>query len=491
MSLIKIAFSLLIALSYSAQAEEMLAMSTTLTDSGAPTSLTSVRNITLELIPEHLNATDKSDLWARIRSGFAMRDLDSPLIAKHEQMYAKRPDYVARITDRGRRYLYYITEEVERRGMPSEIALLPMIESAFNPGAYSTSAASGIWQFIPSTGKHFGMEQNWWYDGRRDVVGATNGALDYLQKLHTQFGDWELALAAYNCGEGAIARAQERNRRAGLATTYSSLQIPAETRNYVPKLLAVKNIIANPASFGLALQDIENKPYFAAISTSKQMDVKMFAELADISMEEFSALNPAHNRPVILQDHNDLILLPIDHVETFLTNLEKNNKPLISWQSYQPKVGERLDELAPRFGLSVSTLKSVNSLSTRGDISSGQTLLVPLNGETNDEELEAFNMHLLPNHTSKARTLQHTVRKGETLRNIAKHYHVSVKNLQAWNGHIKNIKVGQTLTLIQGGNEHEHGRHLAGKHQRSSHQLTQHGKSKRYSQHGNRKLARG
>jgi len=476
--LIRLVFSLLIAfmLCPSAQAEELLAMSSSIADNAVPTSLTSARNITLELLPEA--TPDKSDLWVRIRSGFAMRDLESPLITKHEQWYASRPDYVARMTERGRRYLYYITEEVERRGMPSEIALLPMIESAFNPGAYSTSSASGIWQFIPSTGKHFGMQQNWWYDGRRDVVGATNGALDYLQKLHAQFGDWELALAAYNCGEGAIERAQIRNRRKGLPVNYTSLKLPAETRNYVPKLLAIKNIVANPASYGLVLQPIENRPYFAAIATEKQMDVKMFAELADISMEEFSALNPAHNRPVILQDHNDLILLPIDKVETFLANLEKNDKPLVSWQSYQPKKGERLDQLAPRFGLSVATLKSVNSLSTRANTSSGQTLLVPLNGETSDTELEAFNMHLLPNYGNE-RTLQHTVRKGETLRSVAKRYRVNVADLQSWNNQVKTVKAGQTLTIIQT-TRHRHGRHYAQHHR----------KARNYSQHGNKALAR-
>jgi len=408
-----------------------------------------------------------------------MRDLQSPLIAKHEQWYASRPDYVARMTERGRRYLFYITEEVERRGMPSEIALLPMIESAFNPGAYSNSSASGIWQFIPSTGKHFGMQQNWWYDGRRDVVGATNGALDYLQKLYAQFGDWELALAAYNCGEGAIERAQNRNRHKGLPVNFTSLKLPAETRNYVPKLLAIKNIVANPASYGLVLQPIENQPYFAAISSTKQMDVKMFAELADISMEEFTALNPAHNRPVILQDHNDLILLPIDHVETFLTNLEKNEKPLVSWQSYQPKKGERLDQLAPRFGLSVATLKSVNSLSARTNTSSGQTLLVPLNGEASDTELAAFNMHLLPNYANE-RTLQHTVRDGETLRTVARRYRVNVADLQSWNNQVKTLKVGQTLTIIQT-IHHRHG------HRYAQHHI----KPRTYSQHGNKKLANG
>ena len=203
MPLIRLIFSALLALCTLAfpiayapitHAEEQLALSTSSPDSAAPLTLSTARNIKLELIPD--NGLAAGDLWVRIRSGFAMRDLDSPLVAKHEQWYASRPDYMARMTDRARRYLHHITVEVERRGMPSEIALLPMIESAFNPGAYSTSRASGIWQFIPSTGKSFGMQQNWWYDGRRDVISATNGALDYLQKLHDMFGDWELALAA-------------------------------------------------------------------------------------------------------------------------------------------------------------------------------------------------------------------------------------------------------------------------------------------------------
>jgi membrane-bound lytic murein transglycosylase D len=472
--LIKLIFSALLGLSAlsfiaSTQAAEMLAMSTQLSEANEPTTLTSARNITLELIPE--TEQEKLDLWLRIRRGFAMRDLDSPLIARHEQWYSSRPDYMKRMTERSRRYLYYITEEVERRGMPSEIALLPMIESAFNPGAYSTSAASGIWQFIPSTGKSFGMQQNWWYDGRRDVVSATNGALDYLQKLHRQFGDWELALAAYNCGEGAIARAQQRNRAKGLPVNYSSLSIPVETRNYVPKLLAIKNIIASPERFALALSPIENQAYFAALSTHEQMDVKMFAELADITIEEFVALNPAHNRPVILQAHNDLILLPINKVETFLSNLEANKKPLLSWQSYQPKKGDRLTQLAPKLGLSVETLKSVNGLSIHSDVSNGQTLLVPLQSDEGTE-LTTFDVHLSPE--SQARELTHTVRRGETLASIAKRYHVKAANLQAWNGHAKKIQVGQTLRIVQSTHTH---RHLA-KHGNKSHRSASRGHKK-------------
>ena len=429
-----------------AHAEEQIALNTSSTAPAAPLTLSNARNIQLELIPD--NDLAMRDLWARIRSGFAMRDLNSPLVARHEQWYANRPDYVARMTERARRYLYYITSEVERRGMPSEIALLPMIESAFNPGAYSTARASGIWQFIPSTGKNFGMEQNWWYDGRRDIVSATNGALDYLQKLHNMFGDWELALAAYNWGEGAVQRAQARNRKRGLPVNYTSLKMPKETRSYVPKLLAVKNIVANPASFGLVLQEIPNEPYFVAIATSKHMDVKLAAQLADISMEEFKALNPAHNRPVILQDSSDLILLPTDAVETFSTSLENYDKPLVSWQAYQPKKGERFDRLASRFGLSVVKLKSVNGLPGYTKVSTGQTLLVPVNEGENSEEFEAFNMHLAPTYISGL-AIRHTVRKGDTLGGLAYRYHVSIDKLKQWNGPLKIIRIGQSITVAQ------------------------------------------
>ncbi len=393
----------------------------------------------------------ENDLWQRIRNGFAMRELDSPLIARHEQWYANRPDYMARMTERSQRYLHFIVEEVEKRGMPTEIALLPMIESAFNPSAYSVGRASGIWQFIPSTGKNFGMQQNWWYDGRRDIVSATNGALDYLQKLHDMFGDWELALAAYNWGEGAVQRAQARNRKHGKPVDYASLKMPNETRGYVPKLLAVKHIISDPASFGLTLQPIPNQPYFAAVTTARHIDVKLAAQLADITLDEFSALNPAHNRPVILQENDDVLLLPVDKVETFRANLERYSEPLVSWQAYKSKKGERLDKLAPHFGLSVEKLKSINGLSPRTKLSNGQALLVPLNGEDASNEFEAFNTHLAPSDQPRGRILTHTVRKGETLASIARRYHVSLAKLQDWNSDILQLKPGQVLTIVQAG----------------------------------------
>ncbi len=424
-------------------AEEQLALSEPILGAAPANSLPTARNVRIQLLSG--SDSEMADLWVRIRGGFAMRELDSALIRKHEQWYASRPDYVARMTERAGRYLYFILGEVERRGMPSEIALLPMIESAFNPGAYSVSRASGIWQFIPSTGKNFGMAQNWWYDGRRDVISATNGALDYLQKLHGMFGDWELALAAYNCGEGAVQRAQARNRARGLPTNYASLKLPDETRNYVPKLLAVKNIVATPAAYGLVLQPIRNEPYFTAVATAKHIDVKLAAQLADLPLDEFMALNPAHNRPVILQENSDLILLPIEKVEAFRANLEAYDKPLVSWQAYQPQKGERLDRLAPRFGLSVERLKEINGLSGRSRLSSGQTLLVPINGELAENEFESFNMHLHPVNAERERSVQHVVRRGETLGSIARRYGISIASLKRMNGNSTRIRVGQTL----------------------------------------------
>lgn len=386
------------------------------------------------------------NLWQRIRSGFAMPELDSPLVTRHERWYAKQPDYVARMTDRARLYLYYIVREVERRGMPSEIALLPMIESAFNPKAYSISNASGIWQFIPSTGKHFGMQQNWWHDNRRDVISATNGALDYLQKLHDEFGDWQLALAAYNCGEHCIEHAIKRNIRRHMPTDFIHLRLPRETRNYVPKLMAMKHIIATPASFGLVLADIPNDPYFAALSPSRHIDVTLAAQLAGMSLDDFKALNPANSRPVILNDDSTYILLPVGKVDAFQDNLETHDKPLVSWQPYQSRRGERLDRIAARFGISVQKLKAANGILAYVKHSNGQKLLVPAEGDDANREFAAFNMHLAPT-LGDGHALVHVVRSGETLSGIAHHYHISVAVLKARNGHRSMIHPGQRIII--------------------------------------------
>jgi len=404
------------------------------------------------------------NLWQRIRGGYAMGELDTPLVARHEHFFASQPEYVARMTDRARLYLYFIVREVERRGMPTEIALLPMIESAFNPTAYSPSNASGIWQFIPSTGKHFGMQQNWWYDGRRDVIGATNGALDYLQKLHDEFGNWELALAAYNCGEHCIEHALKRNRRLHKPLDLLSLKLPKETRNYVPKLIAMKHIVSNPDSFGIVLADIPNQPYFAAITPSRHIDVNLAAELAGISLDDFKALNPGNSRPVILQDESTRILIPADKAEIFMSNLERRDKPLVSWQAYQSRKGESLEKVASRFGTTIEQLRKANGLMPDAKAANGQQLLVPNNEDDPNKEFVAFNMHLAPT-LDGGRALIHIVHRGETLGSIARHYHVSLASLKQRNGGRTLIRPGQHLVVaganIGGGHRHRHRTHVA------------------------------
>lgn len=338
------------------------------------------RDVTTELVIHKAPAS--ADLWERIRNGYAMAEFDSKAVRNSEAFYAARPEYMKRIVERSRRYLFHIVEEVERRGMPTEIALLPIIESAYNPKAYSRSHASGIWQFIPSTGKHYGLQQNWWHDDRRDIVAATSAALDYLQNLHNMFGDWELALASYNWGEGAVGRSLTKNRNKGLPMDFRSIRMPLETQNYVPKLIAMKNIIANPAAFGVVLDPIPNQPYFEKVATTRHMDVQLAASLADISMDEFTALNPAHIRPVINVKGSRALLLPVDRAETFRTNLENHDKPLLSWQAYQVKKGETAEKISARYGLSVARLKEVNGIAGHRKITPGLTLLVPLNGSS-------------------------------------------------------------------------------------------------------------
>jgi membrane-bound lytic murein transglycosylase D len=395
------------------------------------------------------NVSNQIDVWQRIRKGFAMKPMESKNIARFENWYARQPEYVSRMTDRARRYLYFIVEEVEKRGMPMEIALLPMIESAFNPGAYSSARASGIWQFIPSTGKNFGMQQNWWYDGRRDVISATKGALDYLQKLHHQFGAWDLALAAYNAGENSVMRAQARNRKRKLPTNYASLKLPKETRQYVPKLLAVKHIVDNPGAYGLVLTDIPNKPYFSEVLTTRHIDVEIAATMAGISMDEFAALNPAHNRPVILQKGDEVLLLPVDAVDTFQANLRRTDQPLVSWQACPTKKGEDLEDIASRYGISTEKLRSVNGIHRSIKASNGQTLLVPLNGLQPETEFTAFNTHLPPTDNSLLNAIRHIVRKGDTLSGIARRYRVKLSSLKNWNRGVRILRPGQHILVAQ------------------------------------------
>jgi membrane-bound lytic murein transglycosylase D len=396
-------------------------------------------------------ATAYSSLWERIRAGYGMQALDSPLVNEWETWYASRPDYVARMVARAERYLYYIVEEVEKRGMPSEIALLPMIESAYNPNAYSTAHASGIWQFIPATGKKYGLKQNWWQDERRDVLAATRAALDYLEALYEMFGSWELALASYNWGEGAVGRAIQRNEARGIKADYLSLDMPAETRNYIPKLMAVKNIVTRPESFGLTLAEVRNRPYFAVVATDRHIDVKLAATLAEMPLEEFRALNPSHNRPGIRAEASQPILLPADKAEVFQTNLQAHESPLTSWQSYTIGKGDRIERIAQRFGIALAQLREINSIPARLRDLAGLTILVPANGDQSGGDVAQAGF-AIPAVASVAggatAAAKHVVKAGETLAAIARRYRLNVAELAAQNG-IRNgkIRAGQSLVL--------------------------------------------
>jgi membrane-bound lytic murein transglycosylase D len=384
------------------------------------------------------------DVWHRIRDGFAMPDLNDPLVAEKMAWYAARPEYLRRVFERGRRYLFHIVEEIEKRGLPMELALLPMVESSFNPMAYSRAHASGLWQFIPETGRRYELKQNWWYDARRDIVASTEAALDYLKDLYDMHGDWHLALASYNWGEHAVARALEKNRAAGRPLEYASLSMPLETRHYVPKLQALKNIISDPAPFAIDLDPIPNEPYFTTVAKTRDIDVRLAAKLAEMPVEEFVALNPGFNRPLIRAAVVPRIVLPADKVEVFRANLLKHDdRALVSWQTYQPRRGEKLEAIAKRFGLSLARLKEVNGIAPRARAVPA-LLVVPVNGAADPGRLPI--MYAPPIPVPARRSIVHTVRPGETLVSIAHRYRVSVEDLRRWN-RVGRLFAGQKLSI--------------------------------------------
>jgi membrane-bound lytic murein transglycosylase D len=399
-------------------------------------------------------AVTDADLWQRVRMGFQLEPLDSPLVIENEEWYSNRPDYIQRFVERGAKYLHHIVEEVERRGMPTEIALLPIVESAFNPQAYSRSRASGMWQFIPSTGKNFGLKQNWQADGRRDVLASTNAALAYLEKLHEMFGSWELALAAYNCGEGCVSRAIATNQRKGLPTDFLSLNLPRETRNYVPKLIAVKNIILAPGSYGIELDQVPDQPYFTSVKAPAKIDVKLAAKLADMPEAEFAALNPSFTRPVAAPESGQF-LLPIEKAHVFRSNLENYDRPLVSWTTYDARRGESLDQIGRRYGVSGSYLRSVNSAlkERRNKLAQAATIMVPISGAKGGFVKAVMDTHsasLAPAVAAKDKVpATYKVRKGDTLYGIALQYDLSVDDLRAQNNMSGSaLSIGKTLKLV-------------------------------------------
>lgn len=377
-----------------------------------------------------------ADLWERIRRGFAMPDLQHDLVQDREQWYAARPDYIQRMTERSSKYLFHIVEELERRGMPTELALLPYIESAFNPQAVSSAKAAGMWQFMPATGSYFDLKQNAFRDDRRDVLASTRAALDYLQKLYGMFGDWHLALAAYNWGEGSVGRAIARNQRQGLGTSYTELNMPAETRMYVPKLQAVKNIVANPAAFRAELPLIENHPYFQTVDITNDIDVSLVASLAGIREEDFRALNPSFNKPVIMAAGTPQILLPWDNAKVFERNLQARREgQYASWTVWTAPSTMTVADAAQRTGMSEQDLRTLNNIPPRMLIRAGSALMVPRTAATRQD----VSSHLADNgqvfFTPEIVTRRTTVRagKGETVASIARRYKLAPAMVADWN----------------------------------------------------------
>ena len=411
-----------------------------------------VRIQTLEWRGDSANATrdnesatevSQDDVWQRIRNGFKIDDAaaQNPLVSTHESWYAARPDYVRRMVERSRRYLFHIVQEVDRRAMPMEIALLPMIESAFNSTALSSSAASGIWQFMPATGRHYGLKQDTWYDGRRDFLASTHAALDYLGKLYLDFGDWQLALAAYNCGEGCVARAIQKNVDQGLPTDYASLTLPNETRHYVPKLIAIKNLIRNPEQFGVAINTLPNQPYFNQVTVHASMDIHSAARLADMSSNEFIALNAAFPRNLIRSDTPVNLLVPVGKADQFQRNLETSTWD--SWQPYAAQKGDRLEAIAQRFQVSIARLKEHNQFQLKhGKLVRAQSILVPIKGRGVIASAKA------PTVSAIEEANRHHVERGDTLFGVARRYGLTVTQLAQANPNLNgSLKVGQTLHL--------------------------------------------
>ncbi len=393
-----------------------------------------------------------ADIWERIRRGYAMPDLDNDLVRDREQWYATRPDYIQRMTERSERYLFHIVEEIERRNMPMELALLPFIESAFNPQAVSSVKAAGMWQFMPATGQSFDLKQNVFRDDRRDVLASTRAALDYLQQLYNRFGDWHLALAAYNWGQGNVNRAITRNQKAGLPTAYTDLTMPLETRQYVPKLQAVKNIVARPEAFSAQLPPIGNRPFFDTITLQRDMDVAVIASLAGVSEKDFRALNPSIKQPVVMASGTPNILLPWDNAVDFQRQLQSHKGPLASWTAWVVPSTMTAAQAAERVGMSESELRSVNNIPPRMLVRAGSSLLVPRSAHRDADVPEHVadngQLSLQPEIILKRTTVK--ARKGENLARLASRYGVSAVSAAGWNKLAVNarLKPGQRVTLM-------------------------------------------
>ena len=410
------------------------------------------RAVSLQQEPEWLEDVAQPqaplDIWERMREGFALQDEIgvNPRIENQRLWFVGNPKFLERASQRGSRYIHYVVERLDERNMPMELALLPMIESAYNPYAFSPSHAVGIWQFIPSTGRHFNLRQTNWYDGRRDITASTNAALNYLSRLHDMFnGDWLLALAAYNAGEGTVSRAMERNQKLGLPTDYWNLPLPKETQDYVPKLLALSQIVLAPEAYGVNLNPIANEPYFEQVASKPGLDLARVAAIVDMDEEELEILNPAFKKGITMDGPLHL-LVPIEKAELFSANLAMMKpQELVSWKEYRVRPGDNLHTIANRHHLTVNALKDINKL-PNNHLRVGQVLSIPASAAAEPRAA----LHQVAT-TSTAQPTRYRVKSGDTLWQIANAHKVPVKELQRWNkldGRSK-LRLGQVL-LIHG-----------------------------------------
>ena len=392
------------------------------------------------------------DLWQRIRNGFAIRDIDDRYVKQREKYFSSQPEYMARMTDRGSRYLFHIVEEVQRRGLPTELALLPFIESAFNPEAMSSARAAGMWQFMPATGRHFDLKQNVFRDERRDVLASTNAALDYLTNLHRMFGDWHLALAAYNWGEGNVQRAVRSNRNAGRAAAYENLKMPHETRDYVPKLQAIKNIVLRPAGYALTLPVLENHPYFLAVPISRDIDVDVVTQLSGLPLDQFRALNPQMNKPVIVAAGTPQLLLPYDNANAFVKSLPLHKGPLSSWTAWTVPKTMKVADAAHAVGMEEDELREVNAIPPRVLVQAGSTLIVARSrnsdGDVSVRMADSAMISFSPDGPALKRVALKVGKGGDSVAAVAKRYAVSAQQVAQWNRVSVNGRLAAGSTVV-------------------------------------------
>ncbi|MCU7842827.1 MAG: LysM peptidoglycan-binding domain-containing protein [Candidatus Thiodiazotropha sp. (ex Monitilora ramsayi)] len=405
-----------------------------------------------QIVDEIAEETAPQDLLSRMVSGFSLNSSQDPRVQQELNWYHKHPNYIDRIQQRAEPYLHFILEEIDKRGMPAEIALLPAVESAFRPFAYSHGRAAGMWQFIPSTGRIYGLKQNWWYDGRRDVASSTLAALDYLQALSKQFnGDWELALAAYNSGGGTVRSAIRRNKKRGKPTDFWSLKLPDETSAYVPRLLALAEVFRNPDTYEVSLHTFPDEPYFATVDLESQLDLALAAEMADLPIQDLYLLNSGFNRWATDPDGPHRLNLPIDRVESFKEKLALlPPEQRLTWKRYKIKSGDSLSVIASKHNTTVKLLRQVNKI--RGNnIRAGRHLLIPVSSKAYEHYVFSAEQRKakIQNKARQGNKQHYVVKSGDSLWTIAKKYRVSYKKLAKWNGMAPGdpLKTGQQLVI--------------------------------------------